>query len=387
MLALEVTHMFFRFISASIILLGTLLNFVSPTSAENTPAYPALEQLRPYANPELLSKTINDLDSKEIPVLTFKNNNLCEDVVGSFESKLKASNEAIYQRANKIAGKITACSDNCESAINSAEYCDYFAGRSLESTTLNRWDSAFFYASYLLQQAVQHNRLTEQQLQVDAEMKIHESLDLLRLGLKTLKGEMAADDLSTQEPRFTLIKKELNDLAAMIRLLSAVDVIRGDTKELNKLLVEAAETVGELNNSLYQELSRVRVSPPSVIEQWEKRILQSAARLAWAQKVFSRSAVKAKQTSKLKPSSNANGLGSYSGSGWQQTAQCFNRISLNASTAIEGLKMEIEMLESCRSFNTCPSTKQLPLNMDKFSNLLEQSYKEAYSIEQSICTN
>jgi len=377
--------MHFRLAFITIVL--SMLLLPSLAFAKNDNSYPAFDRFRQYSEPAIFNKVSSNLSGREMPTLSFKNRQLCGKERDSFVSQLESSTDMIYNRANDIAKKIQACPQSCEATINKAEYCAYHRHRNIEFDLLHYWSSGFFEAEFLFEKAVQQQRLPEEQLSVGADMIIIESLDLFQIALKALKGDISPS-FSDQNPRWSLSSNELRQMGEMIEFLGSVEMIQGKTKGLVHALIASHEMLGKLNTDLYQELSRARLSPVKVVGMWETRILQSAAQLVWAQQIFTNSARKAKNRTALQINTEANhNPQQVDGSRWQQTATCFKRLSLNSDAAIGGIQMELEILQSCRSFKTCGDTKQ-PLefpDINRYSAHIEKSLKEIFAITRSMC--
>ncbi len=347
----------------SILLTGILLFAQSAAAEEKEHDSGRLEVFRNLVSDSAYQKVLARLQHHPNATVQFVWRNLCASQKGSFAWSLDATTSRTYERANAFAETMQKCPNYCTPRINKAEFCGYVRGRKLEIQALKTWDKGFFEASNLLQNAIQHARLPEEQLSIQARRIISPALELLRQSLiKTT--------INKSEVKLTV--QELQDMKVMLSVLANAGILEGDVPLIKSTLKGAISTLSHTGDNS---------DNPT--------ILQAAADLIWLIRMLDTGADIALRTVQQKPNTTAAGPRAilFGQERWMSKATtCLNRLSLDASTAKSGIQSELELLESCRNSSPCSSAQlQRQPTISKLLNIVEMSFKEQLAITGSMC--
>lgn len=348
--------------SALLVLLTAASPVSAPASAGSTgKAFPRLEPFQSLAPAELYRQTLETVSRRTPIILRFHYRDLCGATKGTAAWSLGAITSAVYERANAFAEKMQACPDTCAPSVNAAQFCGYVGDRQREILALQTWDKGFFEAYNLLTEAGQKARLPEEQLRTGFRLIATPALEWLAEAMKN--GGTTRDD------RHTLAREELHAFRLMLLTLSGEGILQGET--------------GAVREALDTALAGLTMEPPG-----KRNILRAAAELAWVERTLDHSARQAAMQREATPDTRAAApAATLPGQrDWKQAAACFERLSLDASTAVGGIQSELELILSCRDTSECPATAAARQpGIETLLSVVDRSFKAQYALTGSMC--
>ncbi len=285
-----------------------------------------------------------------------------------------------------VAAQLPACSDNCQIALNEAEYCTLKDMLGVQTRVWPAAADAFADASILLSLAKKANRSVPEYLHRQLTPAAQTVQDHLALQMAWLAGE-TPPEFSDAELAISL--KEIRETGRALQALAWADLADDNALRHGNTLVQAENEISVLKEDIHLAMTRARVLDISEMEKLGQRLIDASGALAsvtYSLEIFQDQ----RRPEDLHIEGNANDYGVENPAVIQQAIDCFNRLSIDISILPEFSRIVEEELAACRPVDTCPSeTAALSdARLDSLASVLENEDKDKklfYTLRKSIC--
>ena len=286
-----------------------------------------------------------------------------------------------FQRADRIAVRVNACSSSCQISLNAAELCGFVDQTETEITWLETASDVFLTGQLVFEEADARA--------VGALRALSDSSNLIAteaLGqIEAAATAVAQNDVSRMNMiGIGLSAEEIHAFGLLLLALDDFGVVLGSGPILGEELQLAGSKMARLGDDIHVALTRAAVMQPATASQLQREALEIAAVIAWASHSLDVAANIADQTAATEVNTNATAMPS-SGDGSAALAACFAEASLASALAQEAAVITKDLLSECPAVQACAAEGNSTPGFGGFLMRFDQSEKQVFTVANAIC--